>query len=409
VEIVELDMKIDLTDPAAYESGQPWDQFRWLQDNDPTHWHELPGDEPGYYALTRYADLKAVEGDHERFANEPNSTLFDVNTQGDATHKNLIFADPPFHTEQRRFLSPELSPRSVKEFAGHVARVVDDVIDEVIETGQCDLATDIGGKLASYVTADMMGLPRELLVDLYVLSEELNNTKSITEGQGLAAMLAMAGHAQSVYDDRKAAPRGDMVSRMVNGEYNGCPVDPLQFSLDFLLVVNAGGDTTRNVVGGGMLALFENPAQRAKLMADPELIPSGVDEMLRWVSPIVYQRRTATRDTEFGGLPIKKGTKLAGYYGAANRDPRAFREPDIFDVERRPNAHVAFGFGPHFCLGSHLARQELILMFRQLLARTPDLEPRGPAIWTLPPGVAPTVVGPRSIPVAFTPGPRVNS
>ena len=158
---------------------------------------------------------------------------------------------PPFHTNQRRFLSPELSPRSVKEFAGHVARVVDDVIDEVIETGQCDLASDIGGKLASYVTADLMGLPRELLVDLYVLSEEINNTKSISEGQGLAAAMAMAGHAQSVFDDRKAAPRGDMVSRMVNGEYNAAR--SIRCSQPhFLLMVNAGGDTTRNVVGGGI-------------------------------------------------------------------------------------------------------------------------------------------------------------
>ena len=397
-------MKIDLTDPAAYTVGQPYDQFRWLQDNDPVHWHELPGDEAGYFALTRYADLKAVEGDYATFSSEPNATLFDSNSMGDERHRMMLYTDPPWHTEHRKFLGQELAPRSVKSFTAQVERVVDDVIDEIIEDGHCDLVADVGGKLASYVTADLMGLPREQLVEIYVLSEEINNAKSLTEGQGLEALMAMGAHSAAIFDGRRAEPRGDMATRMAHGEYMGCPVDVMQFGIDFILIVNAGGDTTRNVVGGGMVALFEHPDQRAKLQADPGLIPSGVDEMLRWVSPIVYQRRTATRDTVIGDQEIKQGTKVAGYYGAANRDPRAFPHPGTFDVERRPNAHVAFGFGPHFCLGSHLARQELIIMFRQLLARLPDLEPDGPVVWDFPPGVAPTIVGPRTMPVRFTPG-----
>jgi cytochrome P450 len=400
-------MKIDLTDPAAYTVGQPYDQFRWLQDNDPVHWHELPGDEAGYFALTRYADLKALEGDYVTFSNEPNATLFDVNSMGDDRHKMMLYTDPPRHTEHRRFLGMELSPKSVKTFTAQVERVVDDVIDEIIENGECDLVADVGGKLASYVTADLLGLPREQLVEIYVLSEEINNSKSLTEGQGLEALMAMGAHSQAIFDSRRAEPRDDMATRMAHGEYAGCPVDAMQFGIDFILIVNAGGDTTRNVVGGGMVALFEHPDQRAKLLADPSLVPSAVDEMLRWVSPIVYQRRTATVDTMIHDQEIKKGTKVAGYYGAANRDPRAFPNPDTFDVERSPNAHVAFGFGPHFCLGSHLARQELIIMFRQLLKRMPDMAPAGPVVWEFPPGVAPTIVGPRTMPVRFTPGSRV--
>jgi cytochrome P450 len=395
---------IDLTDPAAYAAGQPYEQFRWLQENDPLHWHELPGDEPGYYALTRFADVKALEGDYQTFSNEPNATLFNVNSMGDERHRMMLYTDPPWHTAHRRFLGEELTPKSVKAFAAKVERVVDDVIDEVIENGECDLVTDIGGKLASYVTADMMGLPRELLVNVYVLSEEINNSKSLAEGQGLEAVMKMGAHSQAIFDGRRAEPRDDMVTRMVHGEYAGYEVDAMQFGIDFILIVNAGGDTTRNVVGGGMLALFDNPDQHAKLLAEPALVPSAVEEMLRWVSPIVYQRRTATVDTELYGTPIKAGTKVASYYGAANRDPRVFTNPDSFNVERHPNAHVAFGFGPHFCLGSHLARQELVLMIRQLLTRMPDMKPAGPAVWELPPGVAPTVIGPRSLPVTFTPG-----
>jgi cytochrome P450 len=250
----------------------------------------------------------------------------------------------------------------------------------------------------------MLGSPREQLVEIYALSEEINNSKSLSEGQGLEAMMAMGAHSQAIFDSRRAEPRDDMVTRMAHGEYAGCPVDAMQFGIDFILIVNAGGDTTRNVVGGGMLALFEYPDQRAKLLADPSLVPSAVEEMLRWVSPIVYQRRTATVDTVIHDQEIKKGTKVAGYYGAANRDPRAFPNPGKFDVERRPNAHVAFGFGPHFCLGSHLARQELVIMFRQMLKRMRNLELASPAVWELPPGVAPTVIGPRSMPVKFRPG-----
>lgn len=401
-------MEIDLLNPEAYRSGQPYDQYRWLRENDPFHWHDIPGEEAGFFALTRYADLKSLESDYKVFSSSPTNTLFDVNTLGDDNHSLLMAVDPPQHTEHRNFLSRELTPQSVKDFRPHLERVVTDLINEVVETGECDLVADVGGKLASYVTADMMGLPRNLLVEIYEISDHINNSKSVTEGPGLDAVMKMGEHSKAIYDSRRSDPKEDMVSRMANGEYNGCPVDAMQFGIDFILIVGAGGDTTRNVVGGGMLALFERPDQRQKLLAEPSLIPSAVDEMIRWVSPIVYQRRTATVDTEFLGRKIKKGTKLAGYYGAANRDPRAFPNPDDFSIERSPNAHVGFGFGPHFCLGSHLARQELAILFRELFKRMPDIEPVGPAVWELPAGVAPTVVGPRSIPVRFTPGPKVH-
>jgi cytochrome P450 len=201
-----------------------------------------------------------------------------------------------------------------------------------------------------------------------------------------------------------------MLSRVAHGVIDGCPVDEIQFGVDFLLLVVAGGDTTRNVVAGGMAALFENPDQRAILANDPSLIPSGVEEMLRWVTPIVYQRRLTTSDTKVGDREIPAGTKVVSFYGAANRDPLAFRDPDRFDVMRSPNPHVAFGFGPHFCLGSHLARLELNVMFRAILKRLPDIEPTAPTLWLRSGApIAPTVIGPKSMPVRFSPSRRSTS
>ena len=200
-----------------------------------------------------------------------------------------------------------------------------------------------------------------------------------------------------------------MLTRIARGEIDGCPVDEIQFGVDFLLLVVAGGDTTRNVVAGGSAALFDHPDQRALLAADEYRLSDGVEEMLRWVTPIVYQRRLTTVDTKVGDQQIPAGTKVVSFYGAANRDPEAFADPDRFDVRRSPNPHVAFGFGPHFCLGSHLARLELNAMFRAMLARMPDLEPTGPTVWLRSDApIAPTVIGPKSIPVRFTPGPRLR-
>jgi cytochrome P450 len=168
----------------------------------------------------------------------------------------------------------------------------------------------------------------------------------------------------------------------VAAEVDGQRLDETDFSLFFLLLIDAGGDTTRNLVAGGMDALFEHPAQRERLTADLGLLPAAIEEMLRWTSPVIYMRRTATADTELGGQPIKAGQKVVLYYGAANRDPRAFDEPERFDVTRTPNDHVAFGGGgQHFCLGAQVARVEIEAMFRQVLTRLPGLQKAGPTEW----------------------------
>jgi cytochrome P450 len=288
--------------------------------------------------------------------------------------------------------------------------IVDQVIDEVIEAGECDLVADIAGKLASYVMADLLGIPRDQAIDLYAASDIVNNAPTYEEGDGLLAITEILGYAAELFEERRLRPRDDVITRLATGEVEGCPVDGLNFNLDFLHLVTAAGDTTRNVIAGGMEALFDNPTERCVLTAgadDPELISSAVEEMLRWVSPIVHQRRTATIDTEIAGQAVKAGQKVVGYYGIANRDPAVFSDPYCFDIRRSPNQHIAFGFGTHFCLGAHLARAELKTMFASLLRRIPDLEPTGPSQWVRSnASTAPIVVGPRAMPVRFTSGRR---
>lgn len=213
--------------------------------------------------------------------------------------------------------------------------------------------------------------------------------------------------ASEAYQERVDTPRDDMLTKIARAEVLGIPFDEMQFQLDFQLLVSAGSDTSRNVLATGMNRLFQNPEAYRTLVEDPSLVPQAVEEMLRFDPPIVFQRRRATKDTEFRGVPVKEGQKWVSYYGAANRDPEVFAHPDTFDIHRSPNPHLAFGAGRHFCLGSHLARAELVTMFTALVTRMPDLRPAGEQTWEQHPQT-PSVVGPTEIPVAFTPGERIG-
>lgn len=403
-------MKIDLLAPTSYTHGTPIDQLMYLQEHEPISWQPEPDGGPGFWAVTKYADVKRVNSTPRLFSSFPSTIINDATTQGDnENHFMLIFSDPPHHTMHRRHLGRELMPGSVRTMTQSVETIVDDLLDEVIEQGECNVVEDIAAKLAAWVTADLMGLPRQDMVSMYHLADRAINAASMTEGDGLEATMEILGYAQKVWEDRRANPRDDLVSRLAYGEVDGKEVDFQQFFLDFYIIFNAAGDTTRNVVGGGLDVLFQYPGQLADLRADEALVPGAVEELLRWVTPIIYQRRTALEDTEVGGVQIKKGQKLASFFAAANRDPDVFSDPLRLDIRRDPNHHLAFGFGAHNCLGMHLARLELNVMFRELMRRMPDLEPTGPTKWTFydrPPPSAPIVVGPHSIPARFTPGPR---
>jgi cytochrome P450 len=311
----------------------------------------------------------------------------------------MLYQDPPKHHRYRRLVRDPFQPDGAESMSGRIAQLAADIVDKVAERGECDLVEDIAGELPSYVIADMLGIPLEDGRRLYVLTEKMHSA-NISPEEGGAAVLEMLLYAADVRNRKIAEPANDISSALVHATVDGEELSADEFNWFFLLLINAGGDTTRNAVAGGMAALFEHPDERTRLQADLDrLLPAATDEILRWCSPVIYMRRTALKDTEVRGLPIAEGDALALYYGAANRDEEVFDDAARFDVGRSPNDHIAFGGGVHFCLGVHIARIEIAAMLRELLTRLPDIEPAGEAEWL----ESTFISGPKHLPVRFSP------
>ncbi|MCU1359111.1 MAG: cytochrome, partial [Ilumatobacteraceae bacterium] len=263
-----------------------------------------------------------------------------------AQRQMMLNMDPPQHDRFKLLVSRGFTPRNSQLLADRIAALARDIIDDVIDRGSCDLVQDIAGRLPSGLIAELMGIPRTDGERLYELTELMHTTDdSIAppERRGMA-VIEMLTYAQQVADSKRANPGDDIASALVQAEVDGDRLTDAEFQWFFLLLVNAGGDTTRNLLSAGMQALFERPDERARLMADLDgLLPTAVEEMLRFTSPVVHFRRTAMEDTVVRDQPIERGDKLIVFYGAANRDEDVFANPDRFDVGRNPNPHLAFG------------------------------------------------------------------
>ncbi len=391
---------LDLLDPAAFVGGQPHEAFAWLRDHDPVHRHDEPGG-PGFWAVTRHEDVKAVGRDATTFSSADGIMI--PSTTG--APQMMITMDPPAHTGFRKLVVPDFLPKAVRALGERVDGLAAQIVDGVVEQGGCDLVTDVAGLMPSYVIADLLGIPLEDGVALYDLTETIHSTPDPdAPGAGMVAVIEMLQYAHGVWEDRRAHPRDDLASKLAHAIVDGEPLSELDFGMWFLLLVDAGGDTTRNLVATGMLALLEHPEQLAHVRDDLDgRLGHAVEELLRWVSPVVYMRRTALRPTRIGDTEIAEGDKVVMYYGSANRDPRAFSDPDVLDVTRWPNDHVAFGGGgPHFCLGAHLGRAEIQALLRQVLTRLDGLRLDGEPEWLS----STFISGVKHLPVAFTPGPR---
>jgi cytochrome P450 len=396
---------VDLLSPASFAHGQPHDQFAWLRTHDPVHWHPEPGAD-GFWALTRYRDVKAVGRDPSTFSSTPTIMISDTDGTLDlGDHQMMLMADPPRHTGLRKVVASEFIPKAAKAMRPRIERLATRIIDGVTNDGACDLVTDIAGLMPSYVIADMLGIPPDDGVALYALTEAIHAAPESQEaGAAMAAILEMFDYASGVWEARRAEPADDLATLIAHAAIDGNELDLIDFNLFFLLLIDAGGDTTRNLVAGGLDALFGHPAQLTWLTKDLDArLARAVEELLRWVSPVVYMRRTAQRDTELDGHQIAAGQKVVMYYGAANRDPDMFGPTaDELELARTPNDHVAFGGGgPHFCLGAHIARVEINALLRELLARLVDLRPTGPTEW-LP---STFISGPKHLPISFRPAP----
>ncbi len=333
---------IDLLSPASFANGQPHDQFAWLREHDPVHWHPEPGgDGKGFWAVTRYADVKAVGRNATTFSSVPTIMIPDAGGFDAGDHQMMLTMDPPRHTGYRRTVSPEFIPRAARAMRPRIEELAGRIVDDVVGRGDdtFDLVSDVAGLMPSYVIADMLGIPHEDGVALYALTEAIHAApESQPPGAAMGAVLEMFNYAREVWERRRAEPAEDLATTIAFAQVDGQELDLIDFNLFFLLLVDAGGDTTRNLVAGGMDALFSHPDQRARLAADPgDRLAPAVEELLRWVSPVVYMRRTATCDTTLGETPIAEGQKVVMYYGSANRDPEAFGPTaDTLDLGRTP-------------------------------------------------------------------------
>lgn len=365
------------------------------------HWHPEPGAE-GFWAVTRHADVRAVGRDPETFSSA-SGILIPDDPMALGDRPMMLMSDPPRHSALRKIVAMEFIPRVAKAMRPRIEALATRIVDQVDDAGECDLVTDVAGLMPSYVIADMLGIPHEDGVALYALTEAIHAApESQAPGAAMQAVLEMFNYANGVWQARRAEPTDDLASIIAHATVDGEQLDVVDFNLFFLLLIDAGGDTTRNLVAGGMDALFEHPDEAAWLRADPDTrLAPAVEELLRWVSPVVYMRRTARRDTEIRGVPIAAGQKVVMYYGAANRDDDAFGPTAAqLDLARSPNDHIAFGGGgPHFCLGAHIARVEIHALLREVLTRWPDLRRTGPTEW-LP---STFISGPKHLPVRFDP------
>ena len=302
----------------------------------------------------------------------------------------------------RRLVSHRFTPRAARDLTARVEELAEQIVDEVIGVGSCDLVTDLAGEMPSFVIADVLGIPLEDGRRLYNHTEMLHaSPDAVSSADRHAALGEMYAYSQQVYADKKLNPSDDLASLLANGSIDDRPVDETDFFLWFLLLVDAGGDTTRNLIGAGTHALLQQPDVMAQLRSDLDgLLDSAVEELLRFVSPVVYMRRTATVDVELRGCSITAGDKVVMFYGAANRDPAVFDDPHTLDVTRSPNPHVAFGGGgPHYCLGAHLARIEIKALLRQIMLRLDDIVVSGPVEWM----ASNFVFGPTTLPISYQP------
>ncbi len=374
-----------MTDPldvALYADGPPHALFRQLRREAPVCW-QPERDGGGYWAVTRYAEVVAVSRDHATYSSWLGGTMAAEAPAEQLAMLRMMMLnmDPPQHTALRALINKGFTPRMVSQLQARIAELAAQIVDAVAPRGACDFVADVAGELPSYLIAELVGIPLDDGRRLYQLTERMHQDPSDLAAQadiGLAVGEMMA-YAHGLRAAKRAAPGHDIASTLLAAEVDGARLTDLEFDLFFLLLINAGGDTTRNLVAGGMLELLQRPELLARLRADSRLLPSAIEELLRVVSPVMHFRRTSTADTTLGGATIHAGDKVVVFYVSANRDEAVFDDPDRLDIARAPNEHVAFGGGgAHFCLGANLARLEIRCLFEQVLARLPTMRLAGP-------------------------------
>ncbi|HEX3956939.1 MAG TPA: cytochrome P450 [Trebonia sp.] len=364
--------QVDLSDLGPFIAGREHELFRIIREHDPLHWNEEPNG-PGYWSLTRYADLITVIDDPATYVNGQGTQIPSRRVEG---HTPTVHnTDPPRHTELRRVATPHLRAVKIREWQDLIESSASAILDDITEQGadgEVELVRSASAVLPIQVLGQVLGVPAEDCPRLAnwtdrVISDDPEFMRSPDEKE--RAREELFDYFRGLTEDRRAQPRNDIVSKLVQARINGEPLSWQDLAAYYFVLVGAGNETTRNLLTGAVLAFAEFPGEWERLRADPALLRPAIEELLRYLTPIRAMRRTATRDVEWYGRTVRAGDKVVLWFQAANRDPAVFDDPDSLRIDRTPNQHLGFGWGIHTCLGSHLARAEAATFLRQVLER----------------------------------------
>jgi len=400
---------IDLLDSTVFAERVPHEWFAFLRQNAPVWWHEEK-DGPGFWAVTSLPEATQVNRDYEHFSSASKATYLWELAEDDLAQQQLVMLnmDPPLHTRYRRLVNKGFTPRMVNQLHERIHVATDNIIDQVIETGSADFVTDIAAELPLVVIAELLGVPNEDRHRMFDWSNRMIGSEDPEyQSAGEAAQMAsmeLYAYASELFATKRVDPHDDLMSVLTQVDIDGEQLSSFELELFFLLLTVAGNETTRNLISGAVATFFEHPDQWELLRNDPSLLPDAVEEMLRYVTPVMNFRRQTTSAFELGGQTIEADSKVVFFHISANRDENVFADPQRFDITRNPNPHMAFGAGgPHFCLGANLARMEIRVMFEHLLDRMPDMELAGP-VQRLQSAF---ISGVKHIPISFPSGPLV--
>lgn len=401
-----------LADPKAYADDRRFhESLALLRRESPVHLVEAPDYNP-FWAITRHEDVLEIERNHQIFLNAPRPLLATKELdrlnreraeQGIAL-RTLIHMDDPDHRVIRAIGADWFRPRAMRALEPRVKELAKRYVDRMADLGgECDFAREIAVHFPLYVILSLLGLPESDFDRMLKLTQELFGgdddefQRGTTNEEKLQVLLDFFAYFQGLTEARRKNPTDDLASAIANARVDGEPLNDFDTASYYVIIATAGHDTTSATISGGLLALLEHPDQHERLLADPELMPLAVEEMIRWVTPVKAFMRTAQRDTTVRDVPIKAGESVLLSYVSGNRDEEVFDDPFGFDVGRDPNKHISFGYGVHFCLGAALARMEVNSFFTELLPRLKSVEPAGPAEF-----VATTFVGgPKHLPIRY--------
>ena len=410
--VIDPNIENIICDPATYADEALFhDAFTQLRSHDPVHWCE-PREYRPFWAVTRHADLTAVELNTRNFRNEPRQFLvtradeemMQAQTGSSMFARNLVAMDAPDHTAFRALTADWFTAKRVQELVGQIEALAKETIDRMVAMdGSCDFVKDIAAWFPLRIIMLVLGVPPEDEALMLELSRKVfgNTDPDTGGGDGMASMMeafaAFNAYFATITEERRKYPRNDVATILATAKIDGKPIGEAERNAYYLIIAAAGHDTTSSAISGGLLALMQNPAEMEKLRADPALMPRAIDEMIRWTSPVKHFFRTAVNDCEVGGKKVRAGDSLMMAYWSANRDEAVFEDPFAFRVDRISNRHLAFGVGSHICLGKFLAKLEMQALFTELLARVEHISLAGEPAWVK----ASFVSGLKTLPIHF--------